>query len=89
MSLLRDRFTVEILYNISIVNNITYLHIFYNDQHILHYMANVDVFKDATIEKDEHGQSLQAATNDKKGNIILKGVVSLEKLYDFHDHFQE
>lgn len=32
MTLLRDRFYVEILYKPSILDNITNLHVFYNDQ---------------------------------------------------------
>ena len=51
-------------------------------------MANVDVFKDAVIDEDEHEQSLQVVADDKKGNLIPKGVVSLEKLYELQNHFQ-
>jgi len=45
-------------------------------------MTNVDFFKDEAIDEDEHEQSLQAAVDNKKGNLIPKGVVSLEYLYD-------
>jgi len=45
-------------------------------------MVSVDVFKDASIDKNEYEQSLQVAAHDKKGNLIPKGLVSLEKLYD-------
>jgi len=45
-------------------------------------MANSDVFKDIGIDEDVHEQSLQVGANDKKGNLIPKGVVSLEKIYD-------
>lgn len=40
MSLLRD--------------NITNLHVLYDDQQILHFVANVDVFKHAAIDEDDH-----------------------------------
>lgn len=50
-------------------------------------MANVDVFKDAAIDEDEHEQSLQAGVDDKKGNLIPKGVVSLENIYDLKNRF--
>jgi len=88
MSPLSDIFTVEILYKPSIPDNITNLHAFDDDQQILHFMANTDVFKDAAIDEDEHEQSLQVGVDDKKGNLIPKGVVSLEKLYDLQNHFQ-
>ena len=54
MSPLRDRLTVEILYKPSIPVNITILRVFDDDQQILHFMANVVVFNDATIDEDEH-----------------------------------
>ena len=59
MSLIKDRFTIEILYKPSILDNITNLHIFNDDQQILHFMANAEVFKDATIDNDEHECSMQ------------------------------
>eukprot|EP00253_Pinus_taeda_P023107 PITA_23107 len=40
------------------------------------------------IDKDEHEQSLQDAADARKGNIIPKGGVSLEKMYELHNHFQ-
>lgn len=57
MSPIRDRFTIEILYKLSIPDNITNLCVFNDDQQILHFMANTDVFKDATIDA-EHERSL-------------------------------
>lgn len=51
-------------------------------------MVNVDVFKDATIDKDEHEKALQDAAYKSKENIMLKGVVSLERLYDSQNRFQ-
>ena len=50
-------------------------------------MAKNDVFKDATIDEDEHEQSLQSTIDDSKGNLIPKGVVSLKKLYDLQNRF--
>ena len=85
MSSLRDRFTIKILYKPSIPDNITILRVFDDDQQILHFMANVVVFKDVTIDEDKNEQSLQVADDDKKGNLIPKGVVSLENLYDLQN----
>lgn len=54
MTSLRDRFTIENLYKPYIPNNITNLHVFDDDEQILHFMTNTDVFKDTTIDEDEH-----------------------------------
>jgi len=51
---LRDRFTIEILYKPSILYNKTNFHVFYDDEHIFHFIANADVFKDATIDEGMH-----------------------------------
>lgn len=48
-------------------------------------MDNVDVFNYDSIEEDEHNKILQEAPNTMKGNIIPKGVVSMEKPYDLHN----
>ncbi len=51
-------------------------------------MDNVDVFNYDSIEEDEHNKILQEAPNTMKGNIIPKGVVSMEKPYDLHNWFR-
>ena len=51
-------------------------------------MANVDMFKDAFINEDGHDKSLKEEVELLKGNIMLKGVVSLEKLYNLQNHFK-
>jgi len=45
-------------------------------------MVNSDVFKDATIDEDEHDRELQHEARESKKTPMLKGVVPLEKLYD-------
>ena len=51
-------------------------------------MANTDVFKDVAIDENEHECSLQVGSDGMKGHIIIKGVVSLEKIYDLQERFQ-
>jgi len=50
-------------------------------------MANIDVFKDAVIDDDEHKSSLQAEAGNRKGHLITKGVETLEKRYDLQECF--
>lgn len=45
-------------------------------------MINVDVFKDASIDEDEQKRTLQNPTSSRKGNLMVKGVVSFRKLDD-------
>lgn len=63
-------------------DNVNNFYVFNNDQQILHFMANVDVFKDAPIEEDEHEKPLHEKIVVMKGNTVPKGVVSLENIYD-------
>lgn len=50
-------------------------------------MANANVFKDATLDEDKHEKVFQDAARENKENPMPKDVVSLENLYDFHNHF--
>ena len=61
---------------------------FDDDQRILHFMANADTLKHAVIDEDEHEKYFQDGADNKKGHLIPKGVVSLEKLYDMQECFQ-
>jgi len=51
-------------------------------------MANANIFKDAVMDDDEHEWSLQAEAGNMKGLLIIKGVASLEKIYDLQERFQ-
>lgn len=88
MSLVRDIFTIEILYKPSILDNINNLCVFNDDQQILYFMANFDVFKDVAVDNDKHKCSLQEKSCNRKGHFITKGVASLEKIYDLQEHFK-
>lgn len=88
LSPLRDGFSVEIIYNPSISDNITNLRGFDDDQHIICFMVNADMFKYTMIDEDENEKALQDASSEITGNLIPKGEVSLEKLYDLHNRFE-
>jgi len=51
---LRDGFSIEIFYKPFVLDNITKLWIFYDNQQIFYFMANTDVFKYVAIDEDEH-----------------------------------
>jgi len=81
-------FSIEMIYKPHVLDNITNLYVFNDDQHILHFMLNVDVFKDATIDEDEHDKALEDVAWERKENPILKGVLSLENMHDLQNHFR-
>ena len=58
LSLLRDNFSIEIIYKPSVPNNITNLYIFNDDQQILHSMEITNVFKYAAINEDDNDKAL-------------------------------
>jgi len=57
-TLLNDGFSIEIVYKLVVPDNINNLRVFNDDQHILEFMMNVKVFKDAVIVEEEHERSL-------------------------------
>ena len=84
---LRDGFSIEIVYKPSVLDSITNLRVFDDDQQVLEFMLNTEVFKDVVIEEVDHNQSLQEAQGKRKENPMPKGIVSLEKLFDLHSRF--
>lgn len=84
---LGDGFSIEIVYKPAVLDNITNLRIFNDDQQILDFMTSAKVFKDAAIDEEEHERSLQEV-DSRKGNTIPKGVVMLEKLFDIQNWFR-
>lgn len=54
---------------------------FNDDQQILHFMANTDIFKDAVIDEDENKCYLQVEASNMKGHIITKDVTSSHKVW--------
>lgn len=51
---LKSDFYIEIIYKPYEPDNVTNLHIFSDDQNILHFMANVDVLTYASIDEDKN-----------------------------------
>lgn len=91
MSPLKYGFFIEIIYKPFVPDNITNFRVFNDDQQILYFISNTDVFKDEIIEEDdvikedEHDKALQDSFQSSKGNTMSKVVGSLEKLYDLQN----
>ena len=82
-----DGFSIEIVYKPSVPNNVTNLHVFNDDQKVLDFLLNADVFKYAAIEEEDHDQALQKEQGDRKENPIPKWIMSLEKLFELQNSF--
>ena len=63
---LRDSFSIEVIYRPSVPDNVTNLRIFNDDQQILDFMLNAEMFKDAAIDEEEHEHALQKEHNESK-----------------------
>ena len=84
----RDGFSIEIVYKPFMPENVTNLRVFNDDQQVLEFMLNTDVFKDVVIEEEDHDQALQKEQEEGKGNPMPKGIMSLENLFDLKNRFR-
>lgn len=55
---------------------------------VLHSANNIDTYKNITIDEGKHEQSLKSAVEGKKGNPVLEGLGSINKLYDLQNFGQ-
>ena len=70
--------SIELIFRSFVTNNVTNLRIFDDDQHILAFLTNKETFKDVVIDDEEHQANLQ------NGNLIPKGVRTLEGMFDLN-----
>jgi hypothetical protein len=94
-----DTFSMELLYNTSIPDNITNWRVFDDDQQIISFLHLEDNFKDSVIDEGQHDQDMNYDSPDSTSqtmgskvtpiNNIPKNVVRLEKLYDLQDKFKK
>jgi hypothetical protein len=81
---LNNDFSVEILFRISIPDNVTNWRFLNDDTRIIEFLTNIDVFQDSMIDDEENEKNLQDyrdEANNIKANYIPKSVLSLEKLF--------
>ena len=83
---LRDGFSIEVIYKPFVPDNVTNLRVFNDDQQVLDFMLNTDIFKDAIMEEEDHDRALQEELKIRKEKPVPKGVVSLKKLFDLQNH---
>ena len=77
-----NRCSVELLLRPSVLDMITNLRVFNDDQHIIELLTNDKAFKGAIIDDEEHQAEL------KFDNFIPKGVRTLERMFDLNEKFR-
>ena len=65
-----------------ILDNVTNLRVFDDDQQIIDFLTNNETFKDSVIDYEEHQANLQS------GNFMPKGVKMMEGLFDLNNKFR-
>ena len=78
------RWLIEINCRPSILDNIDHWQAFYDDKHVLRFIHNLQEFEDCEISYKKEGKEYWEHEENVK-NHILKGLISLEKLFDIQD----
>ena len=86
-----DKFSIELIYMPSILDNITNWRIFEDDEQIINFLHSEDTFKGSIIDDEEHEAILQASASEDKleySNVMPKNIIRLGKLFDLQDKFK-
>ena len=86
-----DKFYVELIYKLLILDNIMNWRIFDDDEQIIIFLHPEDTFKGSVIDDEQHEAFLQASSLEYKpeySNVMPKNNIRIEKLYDLHDKFK-
>ena len=59
---------------------------FDDDEHIINFLTNYEIFKEYVIDDEEHQINIKNG-EVTKGNLIPKGVRTLEGMFDLHKKF--
>ena len=62
------------------------MRVFDDDEQIIHFLTNDEVFKESAIDDEEHQEDLQNG-QVTKGNFMPKGMRTLEGMFDMHNKF--
>ena len=80
-----DTFSIELIYRLSIPDNITNWRVFEDDEQIINFLHSKDTFKGSVIDDEQHESLLQASALEEKpehSNTMPKNIARLEKLFD-------
>eukprot|EP00253_Pinus_taeda_P007485 PITA_07485 len=81
-----DRFSVELIFRPSILDNITNWRVFNHDEDTLNFLTSDKSYDDQIIDESDH--DLQMKENQEV-NSRPKPVVKIEDLYDIKDRFKQ
>jgi len=87
----QDKVSIELIYKLSIPDNITNWRVFKDDEQIINFLHSEDTFKGSVIDDEQHEALLQALAskeNPKHSNGMPKNIVRMEKLFDIQDKFR-
>jgi hypothetical protein len=91
---------VELLYKLSVPNNISNWKVFEEDERIINFLTNQDNFKDLAIDDEIFQEKLvetnpyvqkpeiDQSTDKPRSRMIPKGVSNLENLFDLRERFK-
>ena len=80
-----NKFFVELIYWMSILDNIMNCRVFKDDEQIINFLHSEDTFKGSVIDDEQHEALLQASASKEKlehSNGMSKNIIRLEKLFD-------
>ena len=86
-----NKFYVELIYRLSIPDNITNWRVFEDDKQIINFIHSEDTFKESVIDDEQHEALLQSSTSEEKpehSNTMPKNIVRLEKLFNLQEKFR-
>ena len=79
-----DKFSMEIIYTSSILDNIMSWRIFNDEKQIINSLHSEDTFKGSIIDEEQHEALLQPSASENKpqyNNTMPKDIIHLEKLF--------
>ena len=80
-----NRFSIELIFIPSILDNITNWRVFNDDADIVNFLTSEGSYSNQIIDEDHHDRQIQQNSID---NAIPKSVVKLEDLYDLKSRFK-
>ena len=86
-----DKFSLELIYRLSIPDNITNWMVFEDDEQIINFLHSEDTFKGSIIDDEQHEALLQASAsreNPEHSDGMPKNIIRMEKFFDLQDKFR-